>query len=182
MNKWLQYAIFFVVIGIIAGVGYTLWGPGSAPIGKPTGQNTEFNKIHFVHEEKGKKILEFFADSGDYDIVNRTGKVENIRIIFFREDGSEWVLTAPKGSLAEKGTRAFLEAPIRAEDKGGASFDAKGKATILIPEKQVTVEGGVKFIYKDVTLIGEKLKADTQLQEILVSGNQAKLRKGGPLE
>ena len=182
MSKWLNYVIIFIVLAIMAGIGYILWGPSSTSTGKPGGQNTEFNKIHFVHEEKGKKVLEFFAESGDYDIVNRIGKVKNIRVIFFREDGSEWTLTAPSGSLEEKGTKAFLEAPIRGEDKQGASFDAKGKATIFIPEKQVYVEGGVKFVYKDITLVGDKLKADSELNQLTVTGNKAKLRKGGTLE
>jgi|GEM_PF-2567897 len=180
MNKWLKMLIWLVVIGVVGGICYVLWGPkedfnqGQNPL------DTEFSAVHFVHEEDGRKIIEIFAEGGGLNLQDQSGDVRNLKIIFFREDGTEWQLTSPSGTVGNKANLITLDAPIRGEEKDGRTYLAcDGSGTFKADEKTIELQGGVLAARDDIVLTGESLLSDLELNQVKIKGNQVKLRKGG---
>lgn len=178
MNKWIKIVAALIVFVAVVGIAYILWWP------KPmTNQRnplqTDLNAIHFIHEENGRKIAEVFAESGGYNLKDQTGEAKNIKVVFYREDGSQWTVTSPKGTIGEKGNKVVFESPIHGEDQQGGRIDCTGKGTYTMDNKKVVLEGPVVAVQKDTMLTGDYLEADINLAHVKVKGKQAKLQKGG---
>lgn len=177
MNKWVKILIGIAVLGTLAGIAYILWGPKvELPPEEP---KIGFNEIHFVHEEEGRKVVEVFAESGDVDLKRQMGEMKNIRVIFYLKDGSEWLLTSPKGVASEKAETITLEAPIRVQGTEGATLEAEGTGIITVAEKTVLLEDSVKVVHQDTILTGDSMKVNFEQGNVTVLGKQAKLKRGG---
>lgn len=181
MNKWWKRLIWVTVILVLGGIGFILWGPGNTMI-DPEATQTGFQSIHFIHEEDGRKVIEVFAESGSGDVEEKIGKVQNIKALFFRKDGTQWQMTAPSGQIDDRGNQIVLDAPVHVEDLDGSYITSGGEGRFSVKEKVVYLEGGIKAVRKDIVLTGETLQADIELSQIKVRGNQARLRKGGTIE
>lgn len=179
MNKWTKITLVIVIVGILGGIGYILWGPKEDLAGRhPNG--TEFTDIHFVHEENGRKIAEVFAETGAANIKNQSGTVKNLLIFFYREDGTTWKLTSPDGTIENKGKKITLTSPIKAEDQDGSYILCEnGTGIFTIDDKKIQLEGNIKAVRQDVVITGSSLFADIELSRVKVKGKQAKLVKGG---
>ena len=179
MNKWVKIMGGVVLLGVAAGLIFVLWWP--KPMNNQRNpSDTELKAIHIVHEENGKKIAEIFADSGGYNLKAQTGEANNVKVVLFRDDGSQWTITSPKGTISDRGEKVTFEAPIHGEDQQGGRIDCSGSGTFIVKEKKVFLEGPVVAVQKDIILTGDSLMADINLTYVKVKGKQAKLQKGGP--
>lgn len=48
-----------------------------------------------------------FADSGGYNLKAQTGEANNVKVVLFRDDGSQWTITSPKGTISDRGESDF---------------------------------------------------------------------------
>lgn len=179
MNKWMKMTVVVVIVGLLGGIGYILWGPKEDLAGRHP-NSTEFTDIHFIHEENGRKIAEVFAEAGDANLKNQMGTVKNLRVFFYRENGTVWKLTSPDGTIGDKGKKITLNSPIKAEDQDGSYILCEnGTGVFTIDDKKIQLEGNIKAMQKDVVITGSSLFADIELSHVKIKGNQVKLIKGG---
>lgn len=179
MNKWTKIIVAIVILGILGGIGYILWGPKEDLAGRHP-NSTEFTDIHFIHEENGRKIAEVFAEAGDADLKSQVGTVKNLRVFFYREDGTTWKLTSPTGTIGDKGKKITLVSPIKAEDQDGSYILCEnGTGIFTIDDKKIQLEGNIKAVRQDTVITGSSLFVDVELSHLKIKGNQAKLVKGG---
>ena len=180
MKKWHKVIIGLVIFLIVGGVSYILWGPNAGLFKDPLPPTvSSLNQIHLVQEEKGRKVMEIFADVVNISTDGKKGQVKNLRVVFFQENGQKLEMTAPEGEMLDQGEKFILLPPIRGQMEDGSYFESQGPGTFTNSDKRIVLTGGVRAVQKDVTLTGDTLETTSEFRLVTVRGNQAKVIKGG---
>lgn len=180
MKKWHKGFISLVIFFLVGGVGYILWGPNAGFFRDAFAPTvSSLNQIHLVQEEKGRKVMEVFADRINIDSDGKSGQVKNLRVLFFQKNGQILEMTAPEGEMLEQGEKFILLPPIRGQMEDGSYFESQGPGTFTNSDKRIVLTGDVKAVQKDVTLTGDTLETTSEFRLVTVKGDQAKVIKGG---
>lgn len=182
MNKRtvLVYAVIVLVLG--GSLYYFLKEENTSPAAPTPAsqikQEMSFEQTAMVEEKDGKRLWEISAETVNVD--NKTKKVflNNVKGIFYRENGGTVTILARKG-IADTATKeVFLEGEVTAlSSTDGATFAAP-KVRWAGEVRWFFAEGGVKLTRADTVVTGDKLDSDADMEQIQIRGN-AKVLKGG---
>lgn len=152
--------------------------PVSVVENKSTGDEIQYLGTGLSETKDGKLQWELNADQIQAGIDKKTMTLFGLRAQIYESAGQGNIqLTANQGCMEMTDKILTLQGNIKAVSEKGAEL-AGNMIKWFIKERRFTGEGNIQYHQKDVTVMGDKLEADLNLNIIRVTGNaRAELRR-----
>lgn len=171
---------------VLAGGLYYLFGGTSGKVS--TDQQTTpaqpanitFAGGSIVEEQDGKKLWELSAETIEADANGKVVYLNNLKGIFYQENGSKMDIVAKRAVLDTKTHDISMQGDITATASDGAVFTA-AEARWFGEPKGFTGTGGISLIRNGTIITGDNIITDANLEKVKVYG-KAKVITGGKSE
>lgn len=142
-----------------------------------TAANLTFAGTSITEEQNGRKVWELNAETIEADTGGKQIYLKKIKGVFYQENGGKVELTALEGILDTKTHDITLQGDMKVASSDGAVFTAP-KGSYVDQTKTFTGTGGITLTHDDTIITGDRIDADTSMEQIKVHGN-AKAVTGG---
>ncbi len=132
-----------------------------------------------VEQINGKKVWELTAEAAQADPGTNQVRLNNLKGIFYRENGGRIDLVAQKALLDTKTRDIFLEGDIKAVSSDGAVFTAP-LARWSNKEQHIYGSGGIVLTRDDTVITGDNIDSDANMEKVTVQGNAHAVKGGAP--
>lgn len=184
MNKTTYLTLACAVLLIIGGLYYFFREeplinevPTTKPNQAQTAANLTFAGSSIIEEQNGRKVWELNAENIEADAGGKLVYLKKIKGTFFQEKGGKIDVTALEGVLDTKTHDITLQGDMKVTSSDGAVFTAP-RGSYVERTKIFTGTGGITLTRGDTIITGDKIDADTNMEQVKVQGN-AKAVTGG---
>lgn len=184
VNKSTAFVVAVTALLIGSGVYYFLRDvpepPPTADVQSENGNNEiQFLGTGLSETKDGKMQWEVQADKMQAGLDKKLVTMMGIRAKVYEQTGGQGTvqLSADQGRMDTTEKVLTMEGNIKALSEKGTEF-AASMIKWFIKEQRFIGEGGIRYQQQDVTITGEKLEIDQQLNSVRVTGNaRAELRR-----
>ncbi len=185
MNKTTYLTLTCAVLLIIGGLYYffreepgTTGTPATKQnVAQTTTGNLTFAGSSIIEEQNGQRVWELNAESIEADAGGKLVYLKKLSGTFYQEKGGKVLVTAQEGILDTKTHDITLQGDMKVTSSDGAVFTAPlGKYAERT--KIFTGTGGITLTRGNTVITGDKIDADTNMEQVKVQGN-AKVVTGG---
>ncbi|MDR3592310.1 MAG: LPS export ABC transporter periplasmic protein LptC [Negativicutes bacterium] len=182
MKKNLYLAVACALLMLAGGLYYFFKEEPAAPppvVAEKSPTDITFAGSSIVEQINGKKVWELTSETAQADPDNNQVRLNNLKGVFYRENGGRIDLVARKALLDTKTRDIFLEGDIKAVSSDGAVFTAP-LARWSANEQHIYGSGGIVLTREDTVITGDNIDSDANMEKVKVQGNAHAVKGGTP--
>jgi len=170
IRNLLFFFIILISFSLLATILYNFQEPlrNSLPTPRPQNVDLSLKEITLTNSQGGATSWRLIAESADFDIQTKSGRLKNVRVLFFKDNKSDMELSADQGEVGPDG--GSFRAAGRVVLKGTAGYTLFcDDLEYLQKEALIRTESRVRIVDEGMELRGRGLRyqVEERLFELL---------------